>query len=137
MRQIRNGVLMLVGDDHESGAIPQPVLHLHAGVWQGDESYVVGNRAGLQALVAAAGSCLSSTLEQATARAEVEAADGERSQVVVVRDDDPAARGNRWERAVLPYTDSEALDRRASALWPWAREGVMVLLYRVPDGQTA
>ncbi len=113
------------------------MLHLHAGVWQGDESYVVGNRAGLEALVEAAGTCLSSSLEQATATAEISAADGERSRVVIVRDDDPATLGNRWERAVLPYTDAEAADCRPSALRPWAREGVMVLLFRVPDGQTA
>jgi hypothetical protein len=132
------GALTLVGDEEAGGqGSGPPVLHIHAGVWQGDESYVVGNRAGIEALVAAAGACLSSPQEQATATAEVQAADGERSQLVVVRDDDPSARGNRWDRAVLPYTDSEALDCRPAALRPWARDEVITLLFRAPRGQTA
>jgi len=138
------GALTLVenSDDGAAAAVPaparSPLLHLHAGVWPGDEGYVVANRAGLEALVAAVASCLSSSSEEATAVADVSTADGEPTRVIVVRDDDGATSGNRWERAVLPYTDSEALDGRPAALRPWARDTVMArVLFRFITGRSA
>ncbi len=138
------GALTLVdtGDASTGSTVPAPVrvplLHLHAGVWPGDEGYVVANRAGLEALVVAVGACLSSSSDEATAVADVATADGEATRVVVVRDDDEASTGNRWERAVLPYTDSEALDGRPAALRPWARDMVMArVLFRLTDERSA
>ena len=92
-----------------------PLLHIHAQPCWHDPAYIVGNRAGLEALRDG----LNATLAGASRPAEVFVSDGEGYEVEVQLDEsDWQDREGTWRRRAKPYSDEIAASS-ADALWPW------------------
>lgn len=88
-------------------------LHVYAQGALADAAWVVGTRAGLQALHAA----LTDALETGIAETRAVAADGV-EYALIIRTDDSDGEGPRWQARRLPYTEPDSTDDRPDAVWP-------------------
>lgn len=89
------------------------LLHVHGQeIWH-DGVYLIGNRAGLEKLRKA----IDEALRDGMDTRELTAADGE-EYLLTVTLDNSGWQGERWQKALLPYTSDAAYDIREDAVSP-------------------
>lgn len=89
------------------------LLHLYAQPAWHDDAWIVGNRAGLEALTQA----LQNALASSEGSAEVMVADGE-GYTLKVYLDNSEWQGQSWIKRAEPYADEVAREQRPDAVWP-------------------
>lgn len=94
------------------------LLHTHGQEAWHDEAYIVGNRAGLEALLEALQQALRSP--SGSAGVDLFVSDGEGYRCLISLNDDPW-RSESWIKAAVPYTAPYARENRDDAIWPWSR----------------
>jgi hypothetical protein len=99
------------------------LLHVHAQQAWHNDVWILGNRAGLEALKAVIESALASghgsTCTPNHAGCMI-VTDGEGFEVFVVCDDTSWG-DESWSRAAVPYTQEKAHEHSEKAVWPWDR----------------
>jgi hypothetical protein len=85
-------------------------LHIHSPATSHDHSFIIGNRASLEALRDA----IDSALAEGAGKATCSVADGEEFDICVYKEDDLLY----WDKATFPYRDYEGSNRE-DAITPW------------------
>ncbi|AEG14356.1 hypothetical protein Desku_0750 [Desulfofundulus kuznetsovii DSM 6115] len=91
-----------------------PLLHVYGQHAWHDDVYIVGNKQGLEMLLAVAKQALKE--DRGETGGDVFTADGEGYSVIVLFRDDSWPEG--WNRVALPYWGDHARDKREDVLWP-------------------
>lgn len=96
------------------------LVHIYQQEVQHDSVHIVGNRAGLLRLRAAIEMALSQGQKEVLAFIN----DGSGYMIKVVCLNEPL-KGENWTELGVPYTNSNAMEGREDAIWPWQiRKGV-------------
>ena len=92
-----------------------PLVHIYSQEQWHDESYIVGNRLGLQAIR----DTLNEAIDKGKSEALLYTSDGEGYYVRIISDDS-GWQGEFWDNLEMPYTQGIAAEPRDNDVSPWS-----------------